>query len=251
MHNGLKPLLIAAVLIVPSLSAIAGSKVYVPMGNGDRILVVDSSTDSVIGKIAEIPNAHGLAGATGGKFLVAGSYDEVLPGEHRAPSKPAGMSEQEHEAHHAKPAAGAPAASKAISFLSIVRIDDGTIVRRVEVPGAVHHTAVTPDGRYAIATHPSRGRVSVVDLETFEVAASVATGPLPNYAVVNSDGSRIYVSNAGNNTVSEIDASRWIVRRNFVTGAAPEHIVLSPDDGFLYVNNSCSRRTMDFSTSTT
>ena len=237
MITNLKHLLVAVILIAPALPAVAGGEVYVPMGSGDRILVVDSSTDRVIGKITEIPNAHGLAGTPDGEYLVAGSYDEFRPGEHRLPSKPAGMSEAEHQAHHAKPAGRVASAPDAVSFLSIIRIADGTVVRRVEVPGAVHHTAVTPDGRYAIATHPDRGRISIVDLETFELTATVSTGPKPNYAVVSGDGSRVYVSNAGNDTVSEVDTGRWIVRRKFVTGATPEHIVLSSDDASLYVNN--------------
>jgi hypothetical protein len=141
------------------MPAAAEGKVYVPMGSGDQILIVDSSTDRVIGQIDEMPTAHGLAGAPGGEYLVAGSYDEFRPGEHRMPSKPAGMSEAEHQAHHAKPAAGPAGAPEAVSFLSIIPIADGSIVRRVGVPGAIRQTAVTPDRRYAIATHSDRGRL--------------------------------------------------------------------------------------------
>jgi len=98
----------------------------------------------------------------------------------------------------------------------------------------------TPDGRYAISTHPSRGSISVVDIAQRKLLHTIATGPVPNYAVVTHDGRRVYVSNAGNDTVSEIDTSHWIVKRNFVVGKAPEHLLLSADEHRLYVNNVAS-----------
>ena len=38
----------------------------------------------------------------------------------------------------------------------------GEIARTVKVPGPVHHVVVTPDGRFAVSTHPMGGGISVV-----------------------------------------------------------------------------------------
>ena len=43
-------------------------------------------------------------------------------------------------------------------------------------------TAVSPDGRFAVVTHPNDGTISAIDLGSYELVATVATGPLPNYA---------------------------------------------------------------------
>ena len=123
-----------------------------------------------------------------------------------------------------------------VSYVSIIRADDGAITRRIAVPGAVHHTAVAPDGRFALATHPNRGAISRIDLDSFAVTP-IATGPMPNYAVITADSSSVYISNAGNDTISEVDPGRGIVQRNFVVGASPEHLVLAPDGRRLYVAN--------------
>ena len=220
-----------------ALAAAAEELVYVPLGSAGEVLVVDAASDSIRDRIAGVPESHGLAATPDGRLLIAGSLAEVAPEQAKLPPKPAGMSESDHQAHHKKLGPATIAKDEGVSLLTVLQAEDGKVLWRIEVPGAVHHTAVTPDGRYALATHPNGGTLSVVDLTTFQVAATVQTGPLPNYAVASSDGTRVYVSNAGNNTVSEVDTERWVVRRNFVTGESPEHMVLSRDGAHLYVAN--------------
>lgn len=238
MKRSFQALFAAALIGAVASRAAAEPIVYIPLGGAGEILVVDAGSDKVLRTIAGTPDVHGLAGSAAGRVLVAGRYSDAEPGEVAVPPKPAGMSEAEHRAHH--PARAKPAAKgrKGVSFVSIIRGDGRSVARRIEVPGAVHHTAVTRDGRYAIATHPDNGGISIIDLTRFNVVKSIPTGPNPNYAVVARDGYRAYVSNAGNDTVSEIDMNGWVVMRTFATGKSPEHMVLSPDGRRLYVNNA-------------
>ena len=235
MKTKITVLFLALVVAVPQ--AMADTIVYVPLGGAGEVLAIDAGADLTVGKISGLEEVHGLAGVPGGEYLVAGSYTESAPDAPATPPRPKGISEDEHRAHHAAPAARAPASGKAISFVSVIQTEDQKVVRRIAVPGAGHHTAVTPDGRYAVATHPNDGGVSVIDLAAFKVVKTVPTGPLPNYAVASSDGKSIYVSNAGNGTISEIDTTHWIVRRDILAGSNPEHLVLSPEGSTLYVNN--------------
>lgn len=217
--------------------ATAASIAYLPLGDAGEILVLNTADDTFIGRISGLSAVHGLAGTPGWGFLVAGSYDERKPSEAAAPPKPKGVSQKDHEAHHAKGPKNSSAANDAVSILSVIRLSDRTITRRIEVPGAVHHTAVVPGGKFAISTHPDRDGVSIVDLKAGRVSAVVRTGPQPNYAVVSADGKKVYVSNSGNKTVSEIDTQYWTVRLGFAVGESPEHMVLSPDGSALYVAN--------------
>ncbi len=228
------PLLLGA-LVGAALPAIAAGTVYVPLGSADEVLVIDTAGDLVVDQVSGLEASHGLASTPSGDFLVVGSYAETAPDETGLPTKPKGMSAAEHQAHHSAPAAPAPA--EAVSFVSIIRTADNAVVRRIEVPGAVHHTAVTRDGRFALATHPNSGSISVIDLAAYKVVTTVRTGPLPNYVVTSRDGMRVYVSNAGNDTISEVDTRDWAVRRDLPAGESPEHIALSTDDRTLYVNN--------------
>ncbi len=235
MKAKLRLTLVLGALVGVAAQAMAAGTVYVPLGSADEVLVIDAAKDRVVDKITGLEAAHGLASTPNGDFLVVGSYAETTPDSPALPAKPQGMSAAEHQAHHAAPAAPAPAG--AVSFVSIIRTVDNAVVRRIEVPGAVHHTAVTPDGRYAVATHPGGDNISVIDLASYKVVRTVTTGPLPNYAVASRDGKQVYVSNAGNDTISEVDTRDWTVRRDLTAGETPEHIALSPDDQTLYVNN--------------
>lgn len=228
--------LVAALVGVAS-PALAGSIVYVPMGGADEVLVIDAAKDSIVGTIDGVEAVHGLAGTPDGRYLVAGSFSEREAGEPALPPKPEGMSEAEHQAHHVAPAGDTATERKAVSFVSLIRTADRTVTHRIEVPGAVHHTAVAPDGRHAVATHPNEGGISVIDLAQLKVLKTVMTGPLPNYAVFRADGKRVYVSNAGNDTISEINTEDWVVRRTMAVGKSPGHMVLSADGRTLYVNN--------------
>jgi len=216
-------------------AALAAPLVYVPLGGEGKIVVVDAAKDEVVDTIGGVAAVHGLAGTPDGRFLVAGSLEERAAAG-AAPEKPYGMTAKQHAAHHST----APANQKndaVVSTVSVIRTADNSIVRRIDVPGAVHHVALSPNGRYAVVTLPNEDGISVIDLTSYGVVATLSTGPLPNYAVFSPDGGRVYVSNAGNNTISEVDTGQWIVRRDIVVGSRPEHMVASHDGQRLYVAN--------------
>ncbi len=228
--------IVAASFAAATQTAIAGEVAYVPLGSDNKLVIVDIKSDKVTGAISGLQAVHGLAKTPDGKFLIAGSYEGREPSAKKI-AKPTGVSADEHAAHHAKPPKGAIKPGSEISTLSVVKVADGSIVRRIDVPGAVHHVAVSPNGRFAIVTHPNEDKVSAVELKSYKVVANIATGSLPNYAVFSPDGSQVYVSNAGNNTISAIDVNKWFVRWNAVVGESPEHVVLSKDGNTLYTNN--------------
>jgi YVTN family beta-propeller protein len=222
-------------LVSFAMPAAAGSMVFIPLGDADAVFAIDAVRDRVVGRIGDLPAVHGLAETPDGRFLVAGSYAERPAGE-SMPEKPAGISADAHAKHHGG-AAAPDKAAPTVSTVSIVRIADGSVVRRVDVPGAVHHVAVSPDGRTAVVTHPDGGGISAIDLARYVVVAEVATGPTPNYAAFAPDGTRLYVSNAGDDSVSVVDTQTWTALGSMAVGASPEHLVLSEDGTRLYVNN--------------
>jgi len=224
------------VISLLSSLAVAGPKMYVPTGNANDIVIIDLETDKIVGRIDELENAHGLSSSPKSEYLVAGS---MKPQEHdvpASPDKPAVVSEEEHLAHHtdgdsnnAKPTSE--------SYLAIVHPKHGHVMRRVAVRSLTHHTAVSPNGKIAVAVHSGAGGISVVDLDEMRVVKAIDTGQWPNYAVFSKDGNRLYVSNAGANTISEIDTNSWKIVRELKAGKEPEHMVLGVRDHTLYVAN--------------
>ena len=213
--------------------ALAATTIYVPVGSANEVLIIDGDSDQVVGRIGDLTNAHGLAASTRDGLLVAGSMS-LATSELVIPE---GMSEDEHNAHHANSKNTNSQTVGNTSYISIIDAAAKRVIRRIEVDGISHHSAVTPDGRYAVSTHTTTGNVSIVDIQNKTLFKTIATGPVPNFVLISSDGKFAYVSNSGNGTVSEIAIDQWSVRRNFKAGATPEHMVFSKDGKTLYVIN--------------
>ncbi|MCF8467924.1 MAG: YncE family protein [Sneathiella sp.] len=210
--------------------------VYVPLGSESKIAVIDAAKDQIVGIINGLEAVHGLSGTPDRRFLIAGSYSERSADI--TPAKPKGISEDEHAAHHKAPSVQTKESDMAsVSTVSVVQISDGKVMQMIDVPGAVHHVSVSPNGRYTVVTRPNEGEISVIDLTNFEIAANISTGEFPNYSVFSPDNKRLFVSNAGDGTISVINSEGWIVEVVIPVGSSPEHIVLSKDGKSLFVNN--------------
>lgn len=230
-----------ALLILPVLflsPANAASLMYVPTGETNELVIIDVDSDTIVGRIDELENAHGLSTSTNTEYLVAGSMKIIEPDKNAA--KPKAMSEEEHESHHAGGSAEKGKMANGPSYVSIVHPKHGHVMRRIAVRGLTHHTAVSPDGKLAIAVHSGAGGISVIDLDRSEVVKTVQTGLWPNYAVFTQDGKFVYVSNAKPGTVSEIETKNWTIVRQLNVGKEPEHMVLGSKDSMLYVANKGS-----------
>jgi DNA-binding beta-propeller fold protein YncE len=226
----------AAVALIAAGSAYAGSgaTVYVPMGGDGYIQVIDTSDNTISRRIEGTPAAHGLAITPDGSRLVVGSYDERKPGA-VAMAKPAGVSAADHAAHH-KPKAGM-SADAVVSTVSVVAAANGEVLRQIDVPGAVHHVAVSPDGGFAVVTQPGENAITAIDLSSYAVVATLKVGELPNYAVFSPDSSQLFVSAAADDAISVVDTESWQLSGSIKVGSSPEHLVIAKDGASLYVNN--------------
>ena len=193
-------------------TALAEPLVYVPLGSGNQVIEIDASTDQITKTFIGVENPHGLAATPDGEYVIAGSLKETPLEKGQAEDTPN-------------------------SKLALIHPVHGHVMSTIDVSGWSHHQAITPDGRYVISTHPMRGNISVIDLESNTLAGTIATGPSPNYTVITDDSKRAYVSNSGNNTISEIDLTDLAVLRTLQAGSAPEHLVFSNDKKSLFVTN--------------
>ena len=243
--------MLATVSVAALLSGAAlAQTVFIAEGSANSVLVVDAASGATIRRIEGLESVHGLGGAPGVPVLVAGSFSEIDRADASKSDRPKGVSAEDHAAHHAPAKKSTGPANAGLSLLSILDAESGAILRHVEVPGAVHHVAVSPDGRFAVATHPAADGVSVIDLTRYELVSWTPTGPMPNYAVFGADPGVAFVSNAGNGTVSEVDLARGIVRRNLIVGESPEHMAINIKSGALYVADSGAGRVFELALDT-
>ena len=82
--------------------------------------------------------------------------------------------------------------------------------------------------------------VSVIDIATNVVAATVTVGAGPVFAIVNSAGTRAYIANQQGNSVSVIDTATNAVVATVPVGSQPAGIAVNPAGTRLYAPNQTS-----------
>lgn len=207
-----KPLIVAILFGGLSQGVSAAPTVYIPLGSANSVIAVDAANDTITQTYSGVANPHGLVATPDGEYLIAGSLQE------RPPQKGA-------------------LAGKPNSDLFVVHPAHGHVMATVAVDGWTHHQAITPDGRYVLSTHPTRGGISVLDVNSNQIVKTLTTGPSPNYTLITDDAKKAFVSNSGNGTISEIDLASWEVLRTLEAGPAPEHMVFSRDRSMIYITN--------------
>jgi len=191
---------------------IAAPTVYIPLGSANQVIAVDAANSQITATFTGIANPHGLVATPDGEYLIAGSLVEE-------PLKPGQANDTPN------------------SQLYLIHPAHGHVMSTIPVAGWTHHQAITPEGRYVISTHATRGYISVVDLQNNQVIKTIKTGNGPNYTLITNDGRYAYVSNSVSGTITEIETATWSVKRSLPAGTSPEHMTFSDDQSTIYVAN--------------
>ena len=96
---------------------------------------------------------------------------------------------------------------------------------------------VTPDGTLAYLTNAATNDVSVIDLSTRGVLATIPVGASPFGAAISPTGSHVYVANWGGSAISVIDTATRSVTRTIAVGGKPWGVAINPAGTKLYVSN--------------
>ena len=136
-------------------------------------------------------------------------------------------------------------ASLAVNQIAIFYPEDES-VELDELEGNRQHTivgfAVSPDGRWMVATTELTGMVFVFDLDrapTMSPVDTIAVNAAPWHPVFTPDGRWVYVGNNRDNTVDVIDMeTRTLAKVIEGNGLAQPHgAAVSPDGRFVYISS--------------
>jgi DNA-binding beta-propeller fold protein YncE len=112
----------------------------------------------------------------------------------------------------------------------------------------VSHVAITPDGKWALATKRGEGTVAVLKIDGSKVEYTkrdITAGSNPYVVEISSDGTLAVAANVGRpsgdaDSVTIIDLTRQPFRavQHVTVGPSPEGIAISPDSQWLAVGSA-------------
>ena len=114
---------------------------------------------------------------------------------------------------------------------------DGWKVRRVKVGDKPKGVAVSPDGKTAYAVNWAGDTISVVDLASQAVTATIPVGGVPRWIALTRDGKTGLVTNFRGKSLSVLDLEKNVETRKIYGIQNPRHIVMSADDTIAYVTD--------------
>lgn len=133
-------------------------------------------------------------------------------------------------------------------FLQPLAISDGKLFVTSEEDGILYalEAAASPSTGRAYVANDESSTVSVIDIATNSVIATIPVAPHPRSVTVSPDGKRLYVGqwadatgccNVRNGSVSVIDTTTNTVVATIPVGKSPYSILITPDGGRAYVLN--------------
>jgi YVTN family beta-propeller protein len=134
-----------------------------------------------------------------------------------------------------------PATAGDKSFL--YRMDTTTLKIDQVIPvGAVpKYVAVSPDDSRVLVTNWCSRTVSVVNVRTTALVATIPVGgAYPRGISISPDSKTAYIAVSGANRIVKVDLASQRVSAFAQTGKGPRQVLVSPDGSYLYVTNSAS-----------
>jgi YVTN family beta-propeller protein len=122
-----------------------------------------------------------------------------------------------------------------------VTIVDGTsysVLSQVEARNhSTHDLAVTRDGKLLFATNLASGRLSVIDTDSMDTIASIATGTRAHVVTLTNDNRHAWVCNIGEDNISIVDTKTFRILGTIPVGKGPTGLAFSRDGQWAYVSN--------------
>jgi PQQ-dependent catabolism-associated beta-propeller protein len=145
-----------------------GKILYVAVGNGNRIAILDTATRKVV-RSFPTPDPETFA---------------LSPDETRI-----------------------FIANENDSEMSEIRISDGKVLRQVQVGGEPEGTAVSPDGKLVVQASETGSMAHVIDASSGKLLDSLMVDTRPRYVAFTPDGSKFWVSSEVRGTVTVFDTA--------------------------------------------
>jgi len=239
-----------------------GERVYVSDEDGGTVIVISTSGDSVIARIAVGKRPRGVRVSPDGTrlFVALSGLPKAGPGADESKLPPADPSADgigivdlsALKLLRVIPGGRDPelldvtsdgkrlwVSNEDAAEASLVDIEAGQVVRRVPVGKEPEGVGIHPGGKVVYVTNEADNSVSVLDIESGAPVAQVATGGRPRSVVFTGDGLRAFVACETTHALTIINARAHTRSGDLELPGdlvRPMGLVISPDGRTLYAS---------------
>jgi len=121
------------------------------------------------------------------------------------------------------------------SYLYRVSVKSLAIDAVAKVGWVPKYVAVSPSGRWVLATNWCSYDLSIVSAATAHEVARIPIGAYPRGIAISPDSHYAYIAVMGGDSLSVVNLQTRRVVGSIYTGSNPRHVVISPTGQFLYV----------------
>jgi YVTN family beta-propeller protein len=121
------------------------------------------------------------------------------------------------------------------SYLYRVSLKTMSIDGVAKVGWVPKYVAVSPNGRWVLASNWCSYDLSIVSTTTLRQVARIPIGAYPRGIAISPDSRLAYVAIMGGDSLAIVSLKTRRVVGNIYTGSNPRHVVISPNGQFLYV----------------
>lgn len=158
-------------------------KLYYPMRDDNRVLVIDTKTDAITKIIPVEGGPVGVGFAPNGDVWIHDDGDGAV---HVIDSR-----------------------------------TDSVVAVLKNLGQGAGRMAVSHDGKWAASTHGTSEDVALIDATTRQVAATIRIGRGPAFPVFSPDGTKLYTMNVGEGDVAVIDTKTMTIAARYKVGEEP------------------------------
>jgi len=248
----------------------SAARIYVTNSAADTIDVIDSATNKIVQVIRGIELPHGINFSPDGSRVYVSNESEsaldVIDAQSGEILRKIPLSGRPNNISITKDGSRVVVGIRAApGALDLIDTETLTLAKTIPVNASVHNVYVTPDGKYAVSGSIESQSITVVDLQTDQIAwrLKLDRGVRPMAFETNSDGStrRIFAQLSGFHGFAVVDfAKRSEVGRIALPNepggfggsegrsGVPSHgIGVAPDGKSLWVNSTLANAVFAYS----
>jgi YVTN family beta-propeller protein len=246
----------------PASAPVKEERVYVSDEDGGNVIVISTSSDAVIARIAVGKRPRGLRVSPDGTrlFVALSGLPKAGPGVDESKLPPADPSAdgigvvdlatlkllrvirggKDPELFDVTgDGKRLWVSNEDTAEASLVDIDAGQVMRRAPVGKEPEGVGIHPGGKVVYVTNEGDNSVSVLDIETGAPVAQIATGARPRSVVFTADGQRAFIACENAHVLTVVDARAHTRTADLDlpgAGVRPMGMVISPDGHTLYAS---------------